>query len=90
MSLLKEYGIKEDLRFKQSRREIKRIMYLIAFEFIWVYSFGYFGTKIEPNNYTYILGFPTWFFWAFLGAGILAPSIAIILALKTEDCSLED
>jgi len=90
MNLLKEYGIKEDSRFKQARKEIRRIIYLIVFEFIWVYTFGYIGTRTDPGNYSYVLGFPMWFFWAFAGAGVIFPIIAIILALKTKDCSLTD
>lgn len=90
MNLLKEYGIKEDPRFVQARKESKRILYFVIFEFIWVYIFGYIGTKTDPNEYSYILGFPSWFFWAFAGAGIIFPIIAIILALKTQDCSLTD
>lgn len=90
MSLLKEYGIKEDSRFIQARKESLRIMYLVIFEFIWVYTFGFIGTKTDPSNYSYILGFPTWFFWAFAGAGVLFPILAIILSLKTSDCSLTE
>ena len=90
VSLLKEYGIKEDPRFKQSRKESLRIMCLVIFEFIWVYSFGYLGIKVNPNDYSYILGFPMWFFWAFLGAGVIFPIIAIILSIKIKDCSLTE
>ncbi|MFA1820166.1 DUF997 family protein [Virgibacillus oceani] len=90
MSLLKEYGIKEDPRFKQARKESLRIMYLVIFEFIWVFTFAYIGTLSNPNNYSYILGFPIWFFWAFVGAGIVFPLIAIVLSMKTKDCSLTD
>ncbi len=90
MSLLKEYGIKEDARFKQARKESLRIMYLVIFEFIWVYTFGYIGTKTNPSDYSYIFGFPTWFFWAFAGAGVIFPVVAIILSINIKDCSLTD
>lgn len=90
MSLLKEYGIQEDKRFVQARKEVVRIIYLIIFEFIWVFSFAYFGTKTDPNNYSFILGMPAWFFGALAGAGFIFPIIAMILSVKTKDCSLEE
>lgn len=90
MSLLKEYSVKEDPRFKQTRKEALRILVLVIIETIWVFGFAYWGTKTDPSEYSYILGFPAWYFWAFLGAGVLVPIVSIILGLLIKDCELTD
>src|SRR5690625_2194349 len=90
VSLLKEYGIKEDSRFKRARKEALRIVFLVVVQTIWVFGFAYWGTKTDPEEYTFTLGMPTWYFWAFLGAGVITPVIALILGLMTEDCELTD
>lgn len=90
MSLLKEYGIKEDKRFVQAKKEATRVLILVAVETIWVFSFSYLGTKVDPSNYGYIFGFPVWYFWTFLGAAILFPIVGIMLGIFTKDCELTD
>lgn len=88
MNLLEEYGIEEDPRFKQAKIEAIRILFFIIAETIWVFVCAYVGTKGTPEDYSYILGMPLWYFWAFLGAGIIFPLIAILLGIFTKDCEL--
>lgn len=90
LKLLEEYGIEEDPRFKQARIEAKRIFLLVIIETIWVFGFGYWGTTMDASQYTFIFGFPAWYFWAFLGAGIIFPIASIILGLLIKDCDLKD
>lgn len=87
---MKEYGIKEDPRFKQARKEAKRIFYLVIIETVWVFSFAYWGTTMDASQYTFIWGIPAWYFWAFLGAGIIFPIAALVLGLLIKDCDLTD
>src|SRR5699024_5892838 len=90
MSLLREYGIKEDKRFVQAKKEALKVLILVAVETIWVFGFSYWGSKEDPSNYTYIWGFPVWYFWTFLGAAILFPVVGMLLGIFTKDCDLED
>ena len=88
MSLLKEYGIKEDPRFKQGRKELRRIIAFVVFEAIYVFIFLKMGTAQNAEEYSYILGMPVWFVWLLFGVSFLFPLIAIIIASKIEECSL--
>lgn len=88
MSLLKEYGIKEDPRFKQGRKELRRIIAFVVFEAIYVFVFLKMGASENVDEYSYILGMPVWFVWLLFGVSFLFPLIAIIIASKIEECSL--
>lgn len=88
MSLLKEYGIKEDSRFKQGRKELRRIIAFVVIEAIYVLAFLKMGSSKNPDEYSYFLGMPVWFAWLLFGVSFLFPLIAIIIAAKTEECSL--
>ncbi|WP_110113294.1 YhdT family protein [Bacillus sp. CGMCC 1.16541] len=51
-------------RFKIAHREAKIGVGLALFHFIWWFGFAYgFGSK-PVEEYTYILGFPAWFFYS--------------------------
>ncbi|SES79267.1 Uncharacterized membrane protein YhdT [Salinibacillus kushneri] len=55
---------KEDKRFKIAHREALIGCGLAVFNIIWWYGFAYgFGSK-SPDEYTFILGFPAWFFYS--------------------------
>jgi uncharacterized membrane protein YhdT len=88
MNLLEEYGIKEDPRFKQARKETYTILWFVLIETVWVFSFAIWGDVSDPKNYKYVMGVPEWFFWSFLGAGIIFPLIALFLGSRIEDCEL--
>lgn len=90
MDLLREYGIKEDERFVQARKEALRIVLLALVEVIWVFMFAYLGTQTPPEQYSYIMGFPVWYFWGFLGCAIITPIVGIIIAHNIQDCELTD
>ena len=89
MDILKEYGIKKDPRFHSIGKEAVAVMVYWVLYGVWAFAFGYLGTLTPPEEYTYIMGFPTWYFWAFLGTAILFPIIGVILSLKMKDISLE-
>lgn len=49
---------------KQINKEALMTIGLYIFFFIWWYSFSYgLGSK-NPSQYTYVLGFPSWFFYS--------------------------
>ena len=60
--LLDEYGIEEDPRYKTAHREAKIGIVLSLFYVIWWAIFGLGLGMRSPENYTFILGFPDWFF----------------------------
>lgn len=89
MDILREYGIKEDPRFKVAGKEALKIVLFWVCLTAWTYGWGIYGASVDPSSYTFILGFPTWYFWSCLGAGAVFPLIGIFLASRIQDCSLE-
>ena len=88
MDLIKEYGLEEDPRFKDTKKE--SIRYVISFIVlsIWVWIWAYIVAKQDPATYKWILGFPEWFFWAALAVEIIYPIWIIIQAIQIKDCNL--
>lgn len=67
----KEEDFMEDPRYKQCNREAKYGIGLGLANLVWWYGFGY-GLGDRPvEEYTYVLGFPLWFFMScIVGAGV--------------------
>lgn len=61
---------------KQLNKEALMTMGLYLVFFIWWYGFGYGLSRGNPENYSYILGMPSWFFvscvlgWLFVSIGV--------------------
>lgn len=72
---------KQDHRFKIANREALFGIGLAVFNFIWWFGFAYgLGSK-DPSEYTYILGFPDWFFYSCV-LGTVVMSILVIIIVK--------
>ncbi|HLS09520.1 YhdT family protein [Lentibacillus sp.] len=80
-----------EYRFKIAHREALIGCALAVFNIIWWYGFAYgLGSK-PPEEYTYILGFPAWFFLSCI-AGFIVMVILVFLVVKfvLKDVSFED
>ncbi|MFD1606774.1 YhdT family protein [Oceanobacillus luteolus] len=54
---------------------------LALFNFIWWFGFAYgLGSK-DPSEYTYILGFPAWFFYSCV-LGFIVMVVILIIVIK--------
>lgn len=89
MSLLEDYGLQKDPRFKQARREAMWIVWLIVAQTVWVFGLAYLGLSRSGADIPRILGIPAWYCWAFIGVAGVAPVVAVLIALKIKDCDLE-
>ena len=70
-----------DRRFKIANHEALIGCALAAFNIIWWYGFAYgLGSK-PPEEYTYVLGFPAWFFWSCI-VGFFVMVILVFLVVK--------
>lgn len=87
---MKEQKIVEDPRFKQCNKEALMGLGLGLLNLIWWFMWGY-GLGSKPvNEYTYILGFPTWLFMSCIVGGILFSILTVIMINKFfKDMSLE-
>ncbi len=88
MSLIDEYGLKEDKRMKQANKEL--IIFLISFVILsaWVWYWGFWGANQDPVTYTYIMGIPKWMFMVSIGTVVIYPICMIVQALMIKDCPL--
>lgn len=87
---MKEYKIMEDPRFKQCNKEAIMGLVLGLLNLIWWFAWGY-GLGSKPvSEYTYILGFPLWFFMSCIVGGILFSILTVIMINKLfKNMSLE-
>ncbi len=80
----------EDPRFKQCNKEALMGVGLGILNLIWWFVFGYGMGSKPPEEYTYIMGLPTWFFMSSVVGGILFTVLAIIMVTRCfKDMSLE-
>lgn len=75
-------NFEEDPRYRQCNREAIIGLSLGIINLIWWFWFGY-GLGSKPvSEYTYILGFPAWFFMSCIVGGILFSILTIIMINK--------
>lgn len=85
-----EEGFYEDPRYKQCNKEALYGVGLGILNLLWWLIFGY-GLGSKPvDEYTYILGFPAWFFMScILGSIIFIVLTFIMVNKKLEDMPLD-
>ncbi|WP_096190444.1 YhdT family protein [Evansella halocellulosilytica] len=84
-------GKTKDRRFQIAHREAWIGVILAVFNILWWYGFAYTMGSKPPEEYTYILGFPAWFFWSCI-AGFVVMVVLVFIVVKyvLVDISLED
>lgn len=71
----------EDWRFKVANREALIGIALAIFNFIWWFGFAY-GLGSRPvEEYTYVFGLPSWFFYSCV-VGFITIAILVILVVR--------
>jgi uncharacterized membrane protein YhdT len=82
---------KTDDRFKIANREALIGVGLVIFNFIWWYGFAYgLGSK-DPAEYTYVFGFPAWFFYScVLGFIVMVILVTVVVKWWFVDIPLDD
>lgn len=80
----------EDPRYKQCNKEALIGLALGILNLIWWFGWGY-GLGSKPvSEYTYILGFPSWFFMSCIVGSILFSVLTVIMVNKLfKNMSLE-
>lgn len=81
---------KGDWRYPIAHREAWIGIALVFFHFAWWYGFAYgFGAK-PVESYTYILGFPAWFFYScILGFILIIVLVSLVVRFLFKDLPLE-
>lgn len=71
----------KDQRFRIANREALIGVGLVIINFAIWFGFAYGLGSTDPENYTYVLGFPAWFFYSTM-AGTVFMIALIIFVLK--------
>lgn len=77
----KDEKFHEDSRFRVAKREALIGVGLVLFNFLWWYGFAYGLGSGSPEEYTYIFGFPAWFFFSCI-IGLVIMSILVSFVVK--------
>lgn len=72
---------KREHAFKIAHREAKIGVALVIFNFLWWFGFAYGLGNDDPTNYTYVLGFPAWFFYSCV-LGFVVMAVLVIVCVK--------
>lgn len=78
---MKKTPRRQDKRFKIANREALIGVILVLINFLWWYGFAYGLGSQKVEHYTYIFGFPAWFFYSCI-AGPIVVIILVIFAVK--------
>lgn len=90
--LTKKFGIRpigkagetmneKDPRFKTAIREAMIGLILVFVNFLWWFAFAYGMGSRAVANYTYVFGFPAWFFYSCI-VGFLLMVLLVIFAVN--------
>ncbi|MFS0749128.1 YhdT family protein [Oceanobacillus sp. 1P07AA] len=80
-----------DARFNVANREALIGVGLVIFNFIWWFGFAYGLGSGDPEDYSYIFGFPAWFFYSCI-LGFIIMVVLTVIAVKFffKDIPLDD
>ncbi|PKR77877.1 DUF997 domain-containing protein [Halalkalibacillus sediminis] len=67
--------------FKIAHKEALIGCALVIFNIAWWYGFAYTLGSKAPEDYSYILGFPAWFFWSCI-VGFVVMVILVVFVVK--------
>ena len=77
-------------RFKQANREALITLGVYVFFFLWWTLFAFSLGTGDPEQYTYVFGFPAWFFYScILGYPVVAVLLWVVLRIFFVDMPLD-
>lgn len=81
----------KDKRYRVANREALIGVALVLLNFALWYGFAYGMGGGDPTEYTYILGFPAWFFYSCIATTVLMlVLLAILLKVVFKEVPLDD
>lgn len=76
---MKDPEFTEDPRYRIAAKEAWMAIFLFLLNFGWWFAFAYGLGAQPPQEYSYILGFPAWFFWSVIVGTIVFCVLAYIM-----------
>jgi uncharacterized membrane protein YhdT len=82
--------MQHDHRVKLANREALITLAVYALYFVWWYVFGYGMGNDDPGTYSYVLGFPAWFFYScILGYPVITALLWVVVRLFFREIPLD-
>ncbi|NLW82151.1 MAG: YhdT family protein [Desulfovibrionales bacterium] len=79
-----------DHRIKQANKESLISLAVYAVYFLWWYLSGYGIGDTDPDTYSYIFGFPSWFFYScILGYPLITVILWLVVRLFFKEIPLD-
>lgn len=79
-----------DPRYKQAAREAWIGIIVFFLNIAWWFAFAYGLGMRPPEEYSYVLGFPAWFFWSVIGSFVIfSIVIYLVVTLLYKDMPLD-
>ena len=72
----------EDPRYRQCNKEALMGLGLGLLNLLWWFAWGYGAGSQSVQNYSYILGFPLWFFMSCIVGAVLFTVLAAVMVKK--------
>lgn len=80
----------QDHRIRQANREALAVLAVYALYFLWWYVSGYGLGNKDPETYSYIFGFPAWFFYScILGYPLTTVLLWLVVRLFFKEIPLD-
>nr|WP_321258847.1 YhdT family protein [uncultured Pseudodesulfovibrio sp.] len=80
----------QDPRFKQANKEALLALGVYALYFVWWYVCAYGMGSGNPDNYSYVLGMPEWFFYScIVGYPLVTILLWIVVRFNFKDMPLD-
>ena len=88
---VEELKLREDSRYRQANREALISLAMYGLFFAWWYVTAYGLGSGDPGEYSYVMGFPAWFFYSCV-VGYVGISILVwaVVRIFFSDVSIED
>lgn len=81
---------RQDRRFIQADREALLALTVYGLYFLWWYAFGFGVGDCNPDEYTYVFGFPAWFFYScIVGYPLVTILLWMIVRFKFKEMPLD-
>ncbi|WP_050614462.1 YhdT family protein [Bacillus testis] len=85
--------MKDHLRryFDLAHKEAKIGIVLVVFNFVWWFGFAYGLGSDDPADYTYVFGFPAWFFYSCIaGLAVMIVLVTVIVKYVFKEVPFEE
>ena len=76
---MKKQEFTDDPRYRIAAKEAWMAIALFLLNFCWWYAFAFWLGDQPPQEYSYVLGFPAWFFWSVIVGTAVFCAMAYIM-----------